>query len=360
MATLDKMFNGLRDACTVLYVGLATMVVGFGKGLLGVSEYLLATVYDFVRQLHEHVLLPLYQNVLMPIFRDTLLPLYRNMGIRLFNVSHDAPMRLLHRLSTVFTWTMHCIVFGSQENTTQDFDNAHNICMVDGTIFELLCMFLAMLVCSATILGLILYRVWHACLLGLCAKILFTNIVRDQGAVAANGGHLGPAHSARNAGNASNNNASSSDNGNDGAGGGRGRSQKSTANGARENTPSRGGNSGNGGRASGGRGRSQKRTENGARDRTPSRAPARNDTGLAKAPKQSAVRRGKEAIQQASSDQMYIIECLLDERTVKGKTQFLVKWKGYDDDSCEPQTALCRVLIQNFRARDESSSSLQL
>jgi len=332
------MFIGLRDACTVLYVGMATLVVGFGTGLVTVSEWSLAMVYVFMRQLHELVLRPLYQDAVLPICRDTLMPLYRNVVIGLFNTCHHAPVGLLRGLSTIFTWTMQCIVFGSQENTTQDFDNAHNICMVDGTILELLSMCLVMLVCSATILGLVMYRVWHACLLGLCAKILFTNIVRDRGAVAANAGHLAPA---RNGSNAGGGGSGSINNDNGGAVGGRGRSEHRTGNGARNRTPKRvanADNNGNGGLGGGGGGSggSHKGTAKQARDKTPSRAKA--------------------------DGKIYSIECLLDERTVKGKTKFLVKWKGYDDEhnSWEPQTALSPLVIKNFRACDESSGSLDL
>jgi len=235
------------------------------------------------------------------------MPLYRNVVIGLFNTCHHAPVGLLRGLSTIFTWTMQCIVFGSQENTTQDFDNAHNICMVDGTIFELLSMCLVTLVCSATIVGLVMYRVWHACLLGLCAKILFTNTVRDRGAVAANAGHLAPA---RNSSNAGSSGSGSNNNDNGGAVGVRGRSEQRAGNGARNQTPKRGANPG----------------------------PAKAD------------------------NKIYIIECLLDERNVNGTTEFLVKWKGYDDkhNSWEPQKALSAVVIKNFHEANESSYSLDL
>jgi len=344
MASLDEMFIGLRDACTDLYVGMATFVVGFGTGLVTVSEWSLAVVFFFMRQLHELVLRPLYQHAVLPICRDTLLPLYSNVVIGLFNICHHAPVGLLRGLSTVFTRTMQCIVFGSQENTTQDFDNAHNICMVDGTIFELLSMCLVTLVCSATIVGLVMYRVWHACLLGLCAKILFTNTVRDRGAVAANAGHLAPA---RNSSNAGSSGSGSNNNDNGGADGVRGRSEQRAGNGARNQTPKRGanpGNNGNGGLGGGGGGSdgSHRAPAKQARARTPKRGA---NPGPAKA-----------------DNKIYIIECLLDERNVNGTTEFLVKWKGYDDkhNSWEPQEALSAVVIKNFHEANESSYSLDL
>ncbi|CAH1645183.1 unnamed protein product [Spodoptera littoralis] len=54
---------------------------------------------------------------------------------------------------------------------------------------------------------------------------------------------------------------------------------------------------------------------------------------------------------EASSEEEYVVEKVLDKRTVKGKIQYLLKWKGYkeDESTWEPVENLdCEELIKTF------------
>jgi hypothetical protein len=54
-------------------------------------------------------------------------------------------------------------------------------------------------------------------------------------------------------------------------------------------------------------------------------------------------------------DQEYEVEAIKGKRTRKGKTEYLVEWKGYskEDDTWEPVKHLnCRELIRNFEERN--------
>ncbi|XP_028027749.1 chromobox protein homolog 5-like [Bombyx mandarina] len=70
----------------------------------------------------------------------------------------------------------------------------------------------------------------------------------------------------------------------------------------------------------------------------------------------------KTEISEASSEEEYVVEKVLNKRTVKGKIQYLLKWKGYkeEESTWEPVENLdCEELIKTFeenRKEKEKSS----
>ena len=45
----------------------------------------------------------------------------------------------------------------------------------------------------------------------------------------------------------------------------------------------------------------------------------------------------------SEEDEEYNVECILEEKLVKGKTHYLVKWEGYDDETWEPAAHMAKT-----------------
>lgn len=59
------------------------------------------------------------------------------------------------------------------------------------------------------------------------------------------------------------------------------------------------------------------------------------------------------------SNNEYEVEAIMDSKTVKGKTKFLIRWKGWDeaDDTWEPEDTLsCPDLIKAFQKKSKTAA----
>lgn len=59
-----------------------------------------------------------------------------------------------------------------------------------------------------------------------------------------------------------------------------------------------------------------------------------------------------------NSNNEYEVEAIMDSKTVKGKTRYLIRWKGWDesDDTWEPEETLsCPDLIKAFKKKGPKS-----
>ena len=46
---------------------------------------------------------------------------------------------------------------------------------------------------------------------------------------------------------------------------------------------------------------------------------------------------------ESGDEEEYVIDSILEERTHKGKMQYLVSWQGYDDQTWEPAASLAKT-----------------
>lgn len=67
----------------------------------------------------------------------------------------------------------------------------------------------------------------------------------------------------------------------------------------------------------------------------------------------------KAKTQAKQSNNEYEVEAILDSKSVKGKTKYLIRWKGWDesDDTWEPEDTLnCPDLIRAFKKKGKTAS----
>ncbi|KAG8278181.1 hypothetical protein J6590_027441 [Homalodisca vitripennis] len=77
-------------------------------------------------------------------------------------------------------------------------------------------------------------------------------------------------------------------------------------------------------------------------------------------PARKSSRTPKPVAKQNGEEESYEVEKLIDSREVRGKTQFLVRWKGYSraDDTWEDEKDLnCPELLQKFKAENTNAKS---
>ena len=70
-------------------------------------------------------------------------------------------------------------------------------------------------------------------------------------------------------------------------------------------------------------------------------------------PKKNRKRKARE-VEEEQNDEIYSVEKIISKKVVNGKTQYLLKWKGYDSDenTWEPEENLdCQDLLEEFNKR---------
>lgn len=80
-------------------------------------------------------------------------------------------------------------------------------------------------------------------------------------------------------------------------------------------------------------------------------------------PKKNRKRKAREAVEE-EPEIVFSVEKIVSKKVVGGKTQYMLKWKGYDSDenTWEPEENLdCQDLLEEFnrktaKARDDASS----
>ena len=84
-------------------------------------------------------------------------------------------------------------------------------------------------------------------------------------------------------------------------------------------------------------------------------------------PRKNRKRKAREAVEEEQQEEVFSVEKIVSKKVVSGKTQYLLKWRGYDSDenTWEPEENLdCQDLLDEFnrrtaKARDEAAPGSQ-
>ena len=76
-------------------------------------------------------------------------------------------------------------------------------------------------------------------------------------------------------------------------------------------------------------------------------------------PKKNRKRKAPREVEEEQEDEVFSVEKIVSKKVVGGKTQYLLKWKGYDSDenTWEPEENLdCQDLLEEFNRRTATTA----